>query len=247
MKKIFLVCLGIFLISLISGFSICIDHTPPSAPSNLILTALGNNIQLTWTAATDTPNCSGIDYYEIYRGINGANLNWIANTSKLSYLDKNLVEGNYIYMIHAWDLAGHNEGNGVSNSIILQTGGGDVGGGSSGSGGGSDTYWNCEWWGECVNETQSRICTDSSGKNNITETRTCIPDFTPLGYSNSGDEGLSDLKEISTAKSFLTGAVVGVTDFVKSGKGLVAIGFLSTLILVFVFVVYKKSKFTKKK
>src|SRR5271157_5763563 len=103
---------SILTISLISaaGQEICIDFTPPSAPSNLILTASGNNIQLSWDAATDTPSCSGIAYYEIFR-----NSVFLTNTngSITNYLDNNLQYGTYSYTVYAVDLAGHNEGIGI--------------------------------------------------------------------------------------------------------------------------------------
>jgi len=184
-KQIVAIILGIFLISLTSAFSICIDHTPPSPPSNLVLTASGKNIQLTWNPATDEPACSGIDFYDIYRGFNGGVLSWIANTSSTNYLDETLAYGTYEYIIHAWDLAGHNEGNGTGNSIVLKSGNGDDdngnGGSGGGGGGGSDNLFSCGKWEECIDGTQIRIC-ENIGRNlpNRTETRNCFPDFIPF-------------------------------------------------------------------
>ena len=56
--KIFLLLITFLLINFVVAQSFCVDFDPPSAPTDLILTQSGNNIQLTWTPATDVPECS---------------------------------------------------------------------------------------------------------------------------------------------------------------------------------------------
>ena len=85
MGKIFLILLvSIFVLGGMNAAGlaqICIDLDPPSLlNSSLTLTATNNNINLNWIAATDTPDCSGIDRYDIYRGFNGEDLIQVSNT-----------------------------------------------------------------------------------------------------------------------------------------------------------------------
>ena len=180
MKKIFLIIFGVFLISLISAFPICVDKTPPSAPSNLILTKVSNGIQLTWNPATDVPNCSGIDYYDIYRGFNGESLSLVGNPTSPSFLDNiNPQVGTYTYIVHAWDLAGHNEGNGISNTLTIS---GPPPSGGGGGGGSRTSFWECGEWSECINETQERTCEDINRlQADRIETKECVPEFIPTG------------------------------------------------------------------
>lgn len=254
MKKILsLLILGIFLISLISAFSICVDKTLPSAPSNLVLVASGNNIQLSWTAATDIPDCSGIDYYDIYRGKDGGNLSLINYSEDTNYLDTGLSYGTYTYIIHAWDLAGHNEGTGISNSITISAPGenGDNGNGNGGGGGGRGdndiSYWQCEEWSECINGTHERVCVDLEKlQSDKIETKECSADFVPTGNGETTQE--EPLQEGFFSR--ITGAVVGgVTNFAKSGTGtvtlIVLIGLLTTFIVVRRYRLRKESKAPK--
>jgi len=237
MKKIFLIYLGIILISLAGAFNICIDHDPPSAPSDLVLTISGNDILLNWNPATDTPNCSGIDFYDIYRGFNEGNLNLIGSTNNTNYLDENLEYGTYTYIIHAWDLAGHNEGEGVSNLISLKAEDNRNGNnGNGGGGGGSSAYWRCGEWSKCIEGIATRICNKTINPS-ITrkETKTCLPEFTELDYQEGNQSEPEETQE-ETTTGFLTGAVIGVTNFVKSGFGLVigAVILISGFIAIFI-------------
>lgn len=247
MRKIFLMVFGIFLINLVSGISICIDHVSPSAPLNLILTASGNNIQLSWSPATDEPACSGISHYDIYRGKDGGDLILINDSKDTNYLDENLDYGTYIYVVHAWDLAGHNEGNGASNSIILKLENGNNGNGGSSSGGGgssnggSSSYWQCGKWSECINKTQDRVCVDLKEKSpNITETKTCFSDFIPIVYETNDSESNLNESTTTTGTGFLTGAVTGITKFAKSGKGVSLIFVILFAGLFAFFNIYKR-------
>lgn len=215
MKKHFLFLLmAVFLISFGSAgglTKVCIDLDPPSLlNSSLTLTATNNNINLDWIAATDIPDCSGIDYYVIYRGFNGGDLIRIANTTDTTYTDTSLSYGNtYYYMIHVWDLAGHNEGEeALSNSLYLSPPSEPTP--SGGGGGGYSSYWECAEWSECINETQERTCEDISRllQEDRIETRECFPEFIPTG---EGEEEETLITEEAPAGFFagITGAVVG--------------------------------------
>ena len=254
MKKIFFAFIfGIFLTGLISasGVQICIDHESPSAPTNLILTQSGNNIQLNWNSATDAPDCSGIDFYDIYRGFNGGNLSLIGNTNNINYLDENLAYGTYTYIIHAWDLAGHNEGGGVSNSILLKTedngNHGNHGNNGGGSGSGSSTYWQCGKWGECIEGISKRVCEDISGYlSNKTETKICFPEFTKLNYQENNqskpEETITNEKQQPIFS--LLGAVIGVGEKLGRFKSFLSIFFIFGILIavMFIFVVRRKRK-----
>ena len=136
MKKIFLIfLLSILLVNFSSAVIICIDHIPPSAPSNLAVSGEVGNILLTWDAATDEPSCSGIDYYNVSR-----NENWIGQVAEdvLNFTDTNisLTEGNWTYTVYAVDKVGHNRGNSIVNAVELKEENGKIivhggGGGSS--------------------------------------------------------------------------------------------------------------------
>jgi len=221
MKRIFLtLILGIFLINLVSAFSVCVDKTDPTwlENSTLTLTSSGMNIQLSWTNATDIPECSGIDHYEIYRGFNGGILNNIENTSDISYSDNVQDYGTYTYMIHAIDKIEHRESDGISNSITISK----SSGGTGGSGGGTTSFWECGEWSECSNETQMRSCEDLKGYlNNRTESRTCILNFVPEETGSEEEIPTQPAAENEGFFATMTGAVIGTLG--KGGTFFVAI------------------------
>ena len=225
MKKILLaIFLGIFLVSLISSMPICVDKDPPSAPSNLAVTSSGTNIILTWNPATDVPECSGIDYYNVAR-----DGNLIAeHITALTYTNLNVPYGTYSYSVWAFDKVGHDSGPAIKNDVVLSapTSGGGGGGGTRVSGGhGADSYvcyeeWQCSTWGGCINERQTRVCTDlnycGTSDNKPIISRGCsVEETIPLTTSST---------------DFLTGAVTGITDFVLSPGGSVVTVFIVLII-----------------
>lgn len=119
-KKFSLFLIIVFTISLTSAFIFCIDHTNPSAPSNLILMESNGDVQLNWGSAVDIPSCSGIDHYDIYRSFNYGNFDLITSVVGTTYDDLSLSSGNYTYIIHSVDKAGHRERNGVSETITFE-------------------------------------------------------------------------------------------------------------------------------
>lgn len=243
MDKIFLILLiSIFVFGGINAAGlaqICIDLDPPSLlNSSLTLTATNNNINLNWIAATDIPDCSGIDYYEIYGSTNGVNFSPIVNTSDTTYIDTSLSYGNtYYYMIHVFDLAGHNEGEeALSNSLYLSPPSGPTP--SGGGGGGSSSYWECGEWGECINETQERVCEDVSRVQQVdrVETRDCFPEFIPLEESEE-EETLITEEAPTGFFATITGAVVGA---LGTGGTVFAIVFILLAVGVVIIVSRKK-------
>ncbi len=242
MKRILLtILMGIFLINLASALIICIDKDPPSLlNSSLTLTATNNNINLNWIAATDIPDCSGIDYYTIWGSTNGIDFLLIVNTSDTTYTDTSLSYGNtYYYMIHVFDLAGHNEGEeALSNSLYLSPPSEPTP--SGGGGGRSSSYWECGEWSECINETQTRTCEDiSRSRADRVETRDCVPEFIPLG---EGEEEETLITEEAPAGFFatITGAVVGA---LGTGGTIVASVFIIAIVaLAIVFSVRGRKK-----
>ena len=243
MNKIFLILLiSIFVLGGINAgglTKICIDKDPPSLMnSSLTLTATNNNINLNWIAATDIPDCSGIDYYDIWGSDNGIDFIKIANTSETNYIDVSLSYGKtYYYMIHAFDLAGHNEGEeALSNSFYLSspTNGPSPGGGSS-----DISYWKCEEWSECINGTQKRVCEDIfETESNRTETKECFPDF--VSSQNNKTIILDKNQESSSSTNFFTGAVTGIGNFAKSGAGALTLSILVLTGLAVVTVLLRK-------
>jgi len=74
------------------------DPVPPTAPV-LTTTALGLDINLTWTPSIDEAN--GINHYIIERSIDGLTFTPIATTSDITYTDANLDETTYYYRVKA--------------------------------------------------------------------------------------------------------------------------------------------------
>ncbi len=229
MKKIFLIlALGILLLNSVLAFSICIDKDPPSLmDSSLSWTATSDTIQLSWTPAIDIPSCSGIDYYDIYRSSDGVNFLFIGSSQTNSYTDSEVSSGKgYYYIIHAFDLVGQNEAEeGLSNSAPISLAspsapGTSEGGGGSSGGGGGDNFFSCGDWGECIDGNQTRVCEEINGNlPNRTETKSCFAGFTPLGYENDEFETPLINQESISSTNLITGAVTGITDFVKKRKG----------------------------
>lgn len=235
--KIFLLLITFLLINfVVAQGEFCVDFDKPEWPesTNFILNSLGNNIQLTWTPATDIPNCSGISHYDIYRSLNGGSSGYIARATELTYTDLGLDYGTYIYTIYPWDLAKH-EGVGISKTITL--------GGSTPSGrrgGSSSSYWECEEWSACINETQTRTCIDITGiLSDRTETKECFPEFISTREGNETEEIVTE----TTPPGFfatITGAVVDTLGI--EGTVVVSIFVIAIVALTIVFSVKGRKK-----
>ncbi|MEM5853762.1 MAG: fibronectin type III domain-containing protein [Candidatus Aenigmatarchaeota archaeon] len=116
-----------FLLISSSAKAFCIDRTPPSAPSDLVIHDspydLDGNITLTWSPATDGPcNNSAVAYYKIYRSEDGENFTLIGTSNSTSFEDfSSLPEGTYWYRVTAVDNVVDNphEGPWVEGSTIV--------------------------------------------------------------------------------------------------------------------------------
>lgn len=87
------------------------DTTPPTAPTNLVLTGKGaNEISFSWTASTDNVAVAG---YKIYR--NGVK---IGDVSVTNFTDKNLTpETPYTYQIAAYDTSNNPSANSTALTV----------------------------------------------------------------------------------------------------------------------------------
>ncbi|MBU2562577.1 MAG: fibronectin type III domain-containing protein [Nanoarchaeota archaeon] len=226
MKKILLLILSIFLISFISSLSICVDNDPPTfVNSTLTLQQSGTSVILTWFAATDIPACSGISYYQIFRSTDGVSFSPLTTVpgTQTQYTDSSLSYGTtYYYTIHVFDIVGNNEASEALYGFITLSSA-PSGGGGGGSSGGEDYKFDnlltCGEWSVCEDEIQYRECSSESEGLIINETRSCTPEFIPLGNENEYPEELQE----ESYGNFLTGAVVKTGEFIGSDAGGVSI------------------------
>ncbi len=80
---------------------VSVDVAPPTAPSTLLVTALGRrHVNLTWSASTD--NRPGVVHYLVYRGRHR-----IATVTSLSYVDWPAKVATYRYRVRAVDACGN--------------------------------------------------------------------------------------------------------------------------------------------
>lgn len=213
MKKIFFIILfGIFLLSLISAFSICIDTTAPSPPANLSVSGKVGAIVLNWEASVDEPSCSGIEIYIISR--EGKQIGVVTGTI-LKFTDNTtLAVGNYTYTVFAIDKVGHNTGSAIKNIVTVEEGGvvTSRGGGGNSDGLGSSICvenWSCSEWSDCIGNTQRRICEDLE---KCGTTKNKPSEFSECGLPEK--DNTTVLESTTTEdKSFfntITGGVIGV-------------------------------------
>jgi hypothetical protein len=162
---------------------VCVDNTAPTAPSSLAIADspydADGNILLTWAAASDFPDCSGIGHYNIYESEDGTSFAKVGQTSELTYNVFGLEQGKkYYFRVSAVDkvVINPNEGAfaaasttiGAASSQPTSSGTTSSGGGSSGGGGGgggSYGNWSCSEWSACSSAgKQTRTCTNSKSQ-----------------------------------------------------------------------------------
>ncbi len=219
MKFIYLfIFLGLLLIGFVNAEQeICIDFDEPSEPTNLEVTSSGTDIILTWDAATDVPDCSGVEYYDIYVD-DGSEQVKIGTTSSdtLTFVDSDVAYGTYSYSVNAVDQVSHNSGDAIKNDVVLSesTDEGDndksttVSGGSASSSYVCYEEWECYEWGACTNDIQTRTCTDikkcGTTKNKPITAKSCGVEESdneePLIISSDEEKGFI---------TRITGAVIG--------------------------------------
>jgi len=258
MKKILFISIlmGLFFVGFVSAINICIDHIPPSAPSNLAVSGGIGNILLTWDSATDEPSCSGIESYTIKRNNpdNSTILLGIVSTGTLNFIDNSsLAQGSYSYVVYAIDRVGHNTGAAIKNIISINSGGGSyIGGGGGGTSYVCDENWSCGDWSECINNGQRRLCNDLNRCGTVgtkpETSRAC-------GVNQTNKENTTNLNpsegvNIGTAKgpngflSAMTGAVIGAMG--TGGTVLTSI-FILLVIGGFIFLKVRKKGLKKKR
>lgn len=251
MKKLLLIFLvGIFLISFSGAVKICIDNTAPSAPSNLMVSGEVGNIVLTWSPATDEPNCSGIEKYVISReGIK------IGQTNGLSFIDlnKSLGVGNYTYTVYAVDMVGHNTGRAVIIAVTIENNGGNNVVHTSG---GVSNFichenWTCENWTGCTGNEQRRLCNDISKCGTIADKpNTDKKCGNTDNYGKTNDSATQHINKVNNKNkinsngffSGITGAVIGGA---STTGGKIIISIVGLIFLMLIILVLFKRKFRK--
>lgn len=244
-NRLLIPCLVIFLVILISttiaaaqqnqNWPVCIDKISPSAPGSLVLS---NNVAVSWSAATDQPDCSGVEYYKVYRG-NAL----IGTATSTSFNDGPLADGTYTYKVSAVDRAG-NEGPFATNSITIGSaqggstdtggsGGGGGGGGGSGGSGGSAAQQTTTNTIENEQPPQDDFSGgQGSGEQNIPQnTNEDTNDITGTTENAAGDNG------VNPAFGGLAGMLVGSITSPAGIAGIVVI-----IILILVYIVWKHKK-----
>lgn len=89
-----------------------VDTEPPSIPRGLTATPIGKDVQLEWEASTDNV---GVVSYNVYRDTKR-----VGSTGALTYDDKNLQAGTYVYSITAIDRAGNESSVSDSKDAVVQ-------------------------------------------------------------------------------------------------------------------------------
>jgi len=222
----------LLLMGSVSAISICVDNVAPEAPRNLSVSGSVGSILIEWNSAVDSPECSGIDYYNVSR-----DGEWIGRVESLSFVDNaSLGSGEYDYTVYAVDMVGGNAGASIKNSIIINRGGGGSGGGSSG-GYVCASNWTCGEWSECVGSERMRICDDVNNCG--------TPYLRPEVYEECDEsenmtlENIVEEADIGGFSNFLagiTGAVVG------GGTGSAVVGVLLLLLSILGFAVARRKR-----
>ena len=113
--------------------SLTVDATAPTAPTGVVASLTGRKrnqaVQLSWNAASDGPQGSGVDFYKVYR--NGT---LISSNTSLSYSDRNFsTTSANEYQVFAVDTVGHVS---ATHGSVTYTHSGDSTKSGGGSGGG---------------------------------------------------------------------------------------------------------------
>lgn len=225
------------MLSVVNAIPVCIDNMPPSAPSSLSISGSPGNLLIAWDASIDSPDCSGILEYVIFR--DGIELVRVGG-DVLSFIDNaSLGEGEYSYTVSAIDLVGKNAGASIKNQIIINRGGGSSGG-SRTSSYECNVNWSCGEWSECIEGEQMRICidVDECGTDYLKSetTRECETEEDDFRMSSAG---ITPEGEKKTGFSAITGAVTGA---ISTPKGIAALTFVLLVLASFMVVFIKKKK-----
>ena len=221
MKYLIYFLMLIFLLGIVSAETqICVDFDKPSAPQSLTYTISNGDLILNWVGATDTPECSGIAKYEIYR-----NLEKIGESPGTFFIDEQLEEGTYEYQIYAIDKAQH-KSEALTKEIITRTATSTVthhsSSGNSNSGDNENQTNN-------TNQTYENL---SLGNN---------------GGEIQGDEDLNEVADKKDINSGFLGAVIGAAENVNPFKSILATAFVIVIFLgaIGIFIIRRIKKSTK--
>jgi hypothetical protein len=215
---------ALWFLVVFSGFVLgyggfCVDYDNPVV-SNLDISGKVNNVLISWDSS-DSPECSGIEKYEIYReGV------LIGETGEKSFVDGSVSEGSYGYAVIAVDEAGN-----VGNSSLefeVGSGGGENGGtgngGNGGSGGGGGSGGSAKGPGGALITFENTGGGNASFGGGENESINLTGGFTPL--DEKGFFGL------------ITGAVVGT---LGNKNVLIPLGFV-LLVVVGILLLYSRKK-----
>ncbi|MGC9513433.1 MAG: carboxypeptidase regulatory-like domain-containing protein [Fidelibacterota bacterium] len=76
------------------------DNLPPAVPTGLGVAELDGNVQIWWAPVEMEP----IQYYTVYRSVNGGAMELLDHTIDLEYTDSDMIPGNtYLYAVSATD------------------------------------------------------------------------------------------------------------------------------------------------
>ena len=107
----------------------CVDTTPPSAPGTPTHSDATANpgydddlsLYFSWTAATDTPACSGVDHYVIYKSVNGGAYVYEGTSPTNSYTLTGSDGNSYKTKVEAVDKANNVGPSAESSTILIDT------------------------------------------------------------------------------------------------------------------------------
>ena len=230
---------------------ICKDSSAPEAPDNLKSEVTDDrDVKLSWDAADDEPDCSGIDYYMVTRDDI-----FVDRTSSKSFSEGPMAYATYTYKVWAVDLGG-NMGETATKTVTVSKDSGDSGG-SSGGGGGGGSYtssttnttgdgsdctpnWLCSAWGECEDGAEERTCVDENNcgteedkpqeKQECTKT-TLMSTINPL-KSDSPEEGNSASGNENQENDETKGGLAGITGRFLGGNSRTGLGIGVLLVII---------------
>ncbi|MFH1238138.1 MAG: hypothetical protein ABIH79_02340 [archaeon] len=236
-RKFFSLLLAVFcLISFVSAWEICIDTRAPEAPEGLIVSG---NVILSWDVSDDAPDCSGIEYYNIY--LDG---DLIGKSFITSYSRSELADGTYTFGVSAVDKGG-NEGDKATEDVVFpqssdydneddspevpSSGGGSSGGSSSGGGSSSSS--------SVESNSSEDVGNNSEVYYNYEENGMSISEL------NSVEGDSEENFKSNNFFSMITGAVTGT---VGTAGGIAVSAFVLLALGGFVFILVRKKNGSNK-
>lgn len=236
MKKTLLTLFILFFaLPTVIATDICLDFDGPEAPGNI---DYYDNIILTWETPNDEPDCSGIDYYKVYR-----DGELVGTTQNNFFADGPFENGTYFYEVFAVDLGG-NQGPGSELSATPgsspieelnppNNGGGGGGGRSSNSNCGDQT---------CDSNENCLTCPDDCGACEIPIPAVTLNNEDDSNqFSENGENGV----EIDSQGNLLDAITGAVTAGTGAGSGsIIAWLFVLVVLGIVIYFIATKGKKT---